>query len=99
MTDKQQNLVMPDDEYNRKLVDNVHPGDWVNPVPASRYHLVVIGAGTAGLVSAAGAAGLGAKVALIERQLMGGDCLNVGCVPSKGIYCSGARLACGTEST
>jgi pyruvate/2-oxoglutarate dehydrogenase complex dihydrolipoamide dehydrogenase (E3) component len=46
---------------------------------------VVIGAGTAGLVSAAGAAGLGAKVALIERNLMGGDCLNVGCVPSKGV--------------
>ncbi|HXO42254.1 MAG TPA: mercuric reductase, partial [Thermoanaerobaculia bacterium] len=44
-----------------------------------------IGAGTAGLVTAAGAAGLGAKVALIERDLMGGDCLNVGCVPSKGI--------------
>jgi pyruvate/2-oxoglutarate dehydrogenase complex dihydrolipoamide dehydrogenase (E3) component len=36
-------------------------------------------------VSAAGAAGLGAKVALIERHLMGGDCLNVGCVPSKGV--------------
>ena len=48
MTDKQQNLVTPDDEHNRKLVDNVHPRDWVNPAPASRYHLVVIGAGTAG---------------------------------------------------
>ena len=45
----------------------------------------MIGGGTAGLVSAAGAAGLGAKVALIERNLLGGDCLNVGCVPSKGI--------------
>jgi mercury(II) reductase len=47
--------------------------------------VVVIGAGTAGLVTAAGAAGLGAKVALVERHLMGGDCLNVGCVPSKSI--------------
>ncbi len=47
--------------------------------------MVVIGGGTAGLVSAAGAAGLGAKVALIERNLLGGDCLNVGCVPSKGV--------------
>lgn len=46
---------------------------------------MVIGAGTAGLVTAAGAAGLGAKVALIERKLLGGDCLNVGCVPSKRI--------------
>lgn len=78
-------LVLPDDEHNRTLRQNVHPGGWKNPEPASRYNLVVIGAGTAGLVAAAGAAGLGAKVALIERHLMGGDCLNVGCVPSKGI--------------
>jgi pyruvate/2-oxoglutarate dehydrogenase complex dihydrolipoamide dehydrogenase (E3) component len=77
--------VEPRDEYNLKLVENVHPSSWVNPEPKERYHMVVIGAGTAGLVSAAGAAGLGARVALIERHLMGGDCLNVGCVPSKGV--------------
>ena len=78
-------MIEPRDEHNLRLIANVHPPDWVNPEPAERYHLVVIGAGTAGLVSAAGAAGLGAKVALIERHLMGGDCLNVGCVPSKGV--------------
>ena len=78
-------LIEPQDEHNLRLIANVHPPDWVNPEPAERYHMVVIGAGTAGLVSAAGAAGLGAKVAIIERQLMGGDCLNVGCVPSKGV--------------
>jgi pyruvate/2-oxoglutarate dehydrogenase complex dihydrolipoamide dehydrogenase (E3) component len=77
--------VSPDDAANRRLVANVHPPDWVNPEPAERYNLVVIGAGTAGLVSAAGAAGLGARVALVERALMGGDCLNVGCVPSKAL--------------
>jgi pyruvate/2-oxoglutarate dehydrogenase complex dihydrolipoamide dehydrogenase (E3) component len=77
--------VEPLDEHNRELLANVHPPDWVNPEPKPRYHLVVIGAGTAGLVSAAGAAGLGAKVAILERHLMGGDCLNVGCVPSKGV--------------
>lgn len=77
--------LLPRDEYNQALIANVHPGDWVNPEPASRYNLVVIGGGTAGLVSAAGAAGLGAKVALIERHLLGGDCLNVGCVPSKSM--------------
>jgi len=82
----------PADEFNRELVRNVHPSDWANPQPSGRYNLVVIGAGTAGLVTAAGAAGLGAKVALIERDLMGGDCLNVGCVPSKGII-SAARVA------
>jgi len=67
------------------LIDNVHPLRHVNPTPAGKYNLVVIGGGTAGLVSAAGAAGLGAKVALIERNLLGGDCLNVGCVPSKAL--------------
>jgi pyruvate/2-oxoglutarate dehydrogenase complex dihydrolipoamide dehydrogenase (E3) component len=77
--------VLPADAYNEALVHNVHPRDWVNPEPAPRYHLVVIGAGTAGLVTAAGAAGLGARVALIERELLGGDCLNVGCVPSKAL--------------
>ena len=85
----QEPLILPQDESNERLVGNVHPLDWKNPEPASRYNLVVLGAGTAGLVTAAGAAGLGAKVALIERALLGGDCLNVGCVPSKGIIRSG----------
>ena len=84
--------VLPDDEHNKELVANVRPRDWVNPEPAPRYNLVVVGAGTAGLVTAAGAAGLGARVALVERGLMGGDCLNVGCVPSKTIIRS-ARVA------
>lgn len=82
----------PRDQHNQALEAHVHPPDWVNPQPSGRYNLVVIGAGTAGLVTAAGAAGLGAKVALIERDLMGGDCLNVGCVPSKGVI-SAARVA------
>src|SRR3990172_6959017 len=85
MTMLEQVLVTPADEHNRTLVSNVHPSDWVNPEPAGRYNLVVIGAGTAGLVTAVGAAGLGARVALIEKHLMGGDCLNVGCVPSKAL--------------
>lgn len=78
-------LISPDDVHNQLLVSRVHPPDWVNPQPSDRYDLVVLGAGTAGLVVAAGAAGLGIglKVALIEKHLMGGDCLNVGCVPSK----------------
>ncbi|MBD2200962.1 mercuric reductase [Calothrix sp. FACHB-1219] len=80
-------IIRPMDEYNQTLVSHVHPQNWVNPEPAKIYDLVVIGAGTAGLVVAAGAAGLGLglKVALIEKHLMGGDCLNVGCVPSKTI--------------
>jgi pyruvate/2-oxoglutarate dehydrogenase complex dihydrolipoamide dehydrogenase (E3) component/uncharacterized membrane protein YdjX (TVP38/TMEM64 family) len=78
-------MMLVDDAHDKQLIENCHPPYWVNPTPHGNYNLVVIGAGTAGLVSAAGAAGLGAKVALIERNLMGGDCLNVGCVPSKAL--------------
>ncbi len=77
--------VLPADEHNARLVANLHPPNWTNPAPAPHYNLVVIGGGPAGLVAAAGAAGLGAKVALVERGLLGGDCLNVGCVPSKAL--------------
>ncbi len=78
-------VVYPEDKFNKELVNMLAPESWTNPVPISRYNLVVIGAGPAGLVAAAGAAGLGAKVALVERHLMGGDCLNYGCVPSKAL--------------
>ena len=78
-------MLLADDVHDRRLIENCHPPHWSNPTPAAKYNMVVIGGGTAGLVSAAGAAGLGAKVALIERNLLGGDCLNVGCVPSKGV--------------
>ncbi len=74
-------VAVPDDDARWR--DLVFPADWRNPTPASRYNLVVIGAGPAGLVTSIAAAGLGARVALIERHAMGGDCLNVGCVPSK----------------
>ncbi|MEO1133621.1 MAG: mercuric reductase [Cyanobacteria bacterium J06639_1] len=87
--------VAPMDDNNVRLVANVHPPDWVNPTPTDTYDLIAIGAGTAGLVTAKGAAGLGVglKVALIERHLMGGDCLNVGCVPSKCLIRSGRVAA------
>lgn len=84
--------LQPLDEHNVQLLEAVHPPAWTNPTPSGRYNMVVIGGGTAGLVTAAGAAGLGAKVALIERRLLGGDCLNFGCVPSKALIRS-ARSA------
>jgi len=85
--------MQPADAHNEQLVANVHPVDWKNPIPQGRYNLVVIGAGSAGLITAAIAAGLGAKVALVERYLMGGDCLNVGCVPSKSLIRAARTIA------
>lgn len=83
--------VQPFDEHNRKLVENVRPPAWRNPQGTGRYNLIVVGGGTAGLTAAAGAAALGARVALVERELMGGDCLNVGSIPSKTLVrCAGA---------
>lgn len=84
--------LQPDDDLNRRLAQLVRPGDWHNPRPSGRYNLVAIGGGAAGLVSAAGTAGLGGKAALVERALLGGDCLLYGCVPSKALLRS-ARCA------
>jgi pyruvate/2-oxoglutarate dehydrogenase complex dihydrolipoamide dehydrogenase (E3) component len=67
------------------LLGNVRPPDWRNPEPTGPYDLAILGAGPAGLLAARGAATLGRKVALIERDLLGGNCLNVGCVPSKAL--------------
>ncbi len=85
MDSAKEGFVTREDRFDADLRANVSPEGWANPEPSGRYNLVVIGAGTAGLVTAAGAAGLGAKVALVERHALGGDCLNVGCVPSKGV--------------
>lgn len=75
----------PNDRHAQALTEATRPADWQNPVPSGRYNLVVIGAGPAGLICAAGAAGLGAKAALIEKYRLGGDCLHFGCVPSKAL--------------
>jgi len=55
------------------------------------HDLVIIGGGTAGLVTAAGAAALGARVALVERERLGGDCLWTGCVPSKALIAAARK--------
>lgn len=65
---------------------------WPRP-KAFDYNVVVIGAGSAGLVTAYIAAAVKAKVALIEKHQMGGDCLNTGCVPSKALIRSAKFLA------
>ena len=63
------------------------------------YNLIVIGAGSAGLVSSYIAAAVKSKVALIEKHKMGGDCLNYGCVPSKAIIQSAKILSNAKNST
>ncbi len=81
-------VTLADDPHDRLMIENCHPPHHVNPngpTPNGKYNLVAIGAGAAGLVSAGGAGGLGAKAAIIERALMGGDCLVTGCVPSKAV--------------
>ncbi len=64
---------------------NGRPPEWRNPTPREPYHLLVIGAGPAGLVAARAAAALGARVALVEKHLLGGLSLNYGCVPSQAL--------------
>jgi pyruvate/2-oxoglutarate dehydrogenase complex dihydrolipoamide dehydrogenase (E3) component len=64
---------------------DVQPSYWRNPTPAPRYGLAVVGAGPAGLCAVTAAAARGVRVALIERHLPGGTCLNTGCVPSKAM--------------
>lgn len=73
------------DQYDTALHSNVRPPEWTNPEPVRRYDLVVLGAGAAGLAAAAGAAGVGAKVALVESNVLGGDSLNRGSVPSQSL--------------
>ena len=75
----------PADAYEIERLANVRPPEWCNPDPAVRYDLVIIGGGTAGLTAAAEARRSGARVALVEAQLLGGTCLNTGCVPSKTV--------------
>ncbi len=88
------NYTMPMDAHNQIWQNYVFPSDWQNPPPQAIYDLVVIGAGPAGLVIAAGAAGLdiGLKIALVEKNALGGDCLNVGCIPSKTLLHESVRV-------
>jgi pyruvate/2-oxoglutarate dehydrogenase complex dihydrolipoamide dehydrogenase (E3) component/uncharacterized membrane protein YdjX (TVP38/TMEM64 family) len=80
----------------RKLIDRVQArkvyARWRRPKTFDR-NLVVIGAGSAGLVTAYIAAALRAKVTLVEKHQMGGDCLNSGCVPSKALIRSAKFLS------
>jgi pyruvate/2-oxoglutarate dehydrogenase complex dihydrolipoamide dehydrogenase (E3) component/uncharacterized membrane protein YdjX (TVP38/TMEM64 family) len=85
----------------RKLLVIIKERQVMNKFPKPKrfdYNLVVIGAGSAGLVSSYIAAAVKAKVALIEKHKMGGDCLNTGCVPSKALIRSAKMLAYGRRA-
>ena len=73
----------PVDLYDIDLRNDSRPEDWSNPAGSGPYDLLVIGAGPGGLAAARAAVGLGVKVALIERRMLGGECMTVGCIPSK----------------
>jgi len=96
---KDQHNMWPLDEYNIKLLNEVHPKSWANNANTNAdddgeyegannemvFDFIAIGAGAGGLVSSRQAARRGAKSAMISFNLAGGDCLNVGCVPSKAL--------------
>lgn len=83
MTDFDASVRAPLDAIERKRLAAVSPESWNNPETSSPYQLVILGGGSAGLAAADAAAALGARVALVERHMLGGTCFNTGCVPSK----------------
>jgi glycine/D-amino acid oxidase-like deaminating enzyme len=76
---------VPAKHDDHRLLEEVPSAAWHNPRSVSKYDFVSLGGGPAGTLAACAAAALGAKVALIERDLLGGTCLNTGCIPSKSI--------------
>ncbi len=82
-----------DAALQRPPLPNSRPADWCNPCAPGRYDLLVIGAGPGGLVAARTAAAAGARVALIERHQIGGNCIRQGCVPSKTLLRSAQLCA------
>ena len=87
--------IWPLDEYNTQLLNEVHPRNFVSSkaTPDLEYDLIAIGAGAGGLVSSKQTARRGGKSAMISEHLAGGDCLNVGCVPSKALIASAKAVA------
>src|SRR4029450_2187757 len=76
--------LLPADEFNQRTINQGHPPTWQNP-PGGDCDLVVLGGGPAGLIAALTAAAGGHRVAMTERRLTGGTCVNFGCTPSKAL--------------
>src|SRR5690348_10760206 len=71
--------------HDARLLQQGHPPNWQNPAGGGDYDLLVVGAGPGGLMTALSAAAAGHRVALVERHLLGGNCVNYGCTPSKAL--------------
>jgi len=78
--------------WKEKYFQNIFPADWKNPTPAEMYDVIVIGGGPGGMTAATIAKGQNAKVALVEKAHLGGECLSFGCIPSKALIRS-SRVA------
>ena len=76
--------LLPRIDSDQRTINQSHPPTWQNP-PGGNYDLVVLGGGPAGLVAAPTAAAGGHRVAMTERRLTGGTCVNFGCTPSKAL--------------
>jgi pyruvate/2-oxoglutarate dehydrogenase complex dihydrolipoamide dehydrogenase (E3) component len=80
------------ESFELDLKKDVFPAGWKNPKPAEIYDLIVLGGGPGGMTAATLANNLHAKVAIVEKEHLRGECLNVGCIPSKALLRS-SRLA------
>jgi pyruvate/2-oxoglutarate dehydrogenase complex dihydrolipoamide dehydrogenase (E3) component len=76
---------MPDLDAAREIVPDADSRATLRQLPRTTYDLVIIGGGSAGISAAELAAALGARVALLDRERLGGECLYTGCVPSKAL--------------
>ena len=72
--------------------EDIFPSDWENPKPIDKYDILIVGAGPGGMTAATVARSLDAKVAIVEKEHFGGECLSYGCMPSKALLRS-SRVA------
>src|ERR1700722_5679770 len=78
--------------FQQKFKQDIFPSDWENPKSSGQYDLLVLGGGPGGMTAAMIAKSYDARVALVEKEHLGGECLSYGCIPSKALLRS-SRVA------